>query len=115
MSYGKPYGKQTVAGSRAISLKAHIFSPGNNANPTDRPARKPFREAIERLLNDHTVEEIIRALIASSKRKQRPDIMAATFLRDTLEGRPSQALEITSKVDLFTRIELARKNVGERD
>jgi hypothetical protein len=93
---------------------AHPFPPGNNANPTGRPARKPFRDAIERLLNDDTAEEIIRALIASSKRKQRPDIMAATFLRDTLEGRPTQSLELSGEISLITKREIIAKRRAER-
>jgi hypothetical protein len=76
------------------------------------PRKKPIRDAIEKLLTEHTAQEIVAALIASAKRKK-PDVAAAAFLRDSLEGRPSQSLEITSKVDLFTRIEEARQNAGK--
>jgi hypothetical protein len=93
---------------------AHSFPPGNKVNPGGRPSRKPFRDAIERLLNDHTAEEIIRALIASSKRRQRRDIMAATFLRDTLEGKPTQSLELSGEFSLIAKRETIARRRAER-
>jgi len=73
-----------------------------------------LREAIERVLTDPDADAIIRALVASARRK-RPAVEAAAFLRDTYEGKPAQSLEITGKVEVFTRIEEARKNAGNHD
>jgi hypothetical protein len=81
---------------------------GTSGNPGGRPKRKPFHDAIEAAFTSEDAEAIVLVLIASAKRKRRPDIKAAEFLRDSYEGKPSKALDVSGDITVGLAEGLAR-------
>jgi hypothetical protein len=70
------------------------------------------RNWLRRLLDDVT-DQIAAALIAAAKRK-RPDVAILTFVRDTTEGRPMQALELSGEFSIVTKRETIARRRAER-
>src|SRR5208282_5493497 len=82
-----------------------LFLPGNPGGP-GRPKLRPFRDAIRKRLqeNPEELEDIVELLFdnALGKCTNRFDevvnhIEAAGFIRDTVEGRPTQAIELSGE------------------
>lgn len=74
------------------------FQPGQSGNPGGRPKRKLISDALKDMLEkvlesgDHTQAEAIGvAMIAAAISG---DVKAATFVRDTVEGKPLQKIEM---------------------
>jgi hypothetical protein len=105
-----------------------------SGNLTGRPVRKPITEAYQIRLDERLPAALRKVRVGrvtvtlpegttfldlisfgQCLEAGRGNSAAAREIADRLEGKVAQAVEITSKVDLFTRIEEARKNAGHHD
>jgi hypothetical protein len=79
--------------SPAEHLKPHWFKPGESGNPGGRP-KKPIKERLlQRLREDDAVlADLVEAILAKARTG---DVQAFNSIRDTIEGRPVQAVEST--------------------
>jgi hypothetical protein len=95
--------------------KATQFKAGEVHNPKGKNQYTPMRDAIARLLSSDWAEEIIMAHIrAAAGKKVRPNTLAAAFLRDTLEGKPTQSLELSGEIAVTAKREIIAKRRAER-
>lgn len=70
------------------------FIKGQSGNPRGRRAEKPFRDALRLELaalgeDQKALREVARKMI---ERGRKGDLQAATVIRDTLDGKPAQAI-----------------------
>jgi hypothetical protein len=74
---------------------------GVSGNPGGRPKRKPIFEALQRNITDADLDAMARALV---KELRRGDLFALSFARDTLDGKPTRAVELSGPIDLVSRM-----------
>ena len=81
--------------SPAEHLRPHWFKPGESGNPGGRP-KKPIKERLlQRLREDDAVlADLVEAILLKAKDG---DVQAFNSIRDTIEGRPVQAVETTGE------------------
>ena len=82
-------------------------------NPSGRPKRKPVTEALEAYL---ATPEGVEALVSLSKAvvkvaHRHPGM--AVFVRETLEGKLTERVEVSGGLELAARIARARRRVSE--
>lgn len=73
------------------------FKPGQSGNPRGRPKgrskKKPFRDALKRLLNEmidddvSVADRLARVALARAMKRDRDAIFWARFIQATLEGK----------------------------
>jgi hypothetical protein len=82
------------------------WAPGYSGNPAGRPKKKYFRDEILRQLDEHPedLKQIVSSLIAAAKGEQTNRFseivnqgMAAQFVKETLDGRAKQEVEVTGE------------------
>jgi hypothetical protein len=79
--------------SRADHIKAHRFKPGVSGNPRGRP-KGVFKIAALRQLRkklasgDTQLDAVVDSQIQQAMRQGKGSTLAATFLRDTVDGKP---------------------------
>lgn len=100
--------------------KATQFKPGQSGNPGGRPKRKIISEALKDELADcvRRGDETGAMAIAKAmvEKACRGDVPAATFVRDTTEGKPVQAVRVEAEMDEATArrlFDLAERLLGE--
>ena len=84
-------------------------------NPSGRPKRKPVSEALEAFV---ATPEGVRALVSLSKTvvkvaHRHPGM--AVFVRETLEGKLVERVEVQGGLELSARIRRARQRLAEAD
>src|SRR5271165_5916351 len=79
--------------SRAAHLRPHWFKPGESGNPGGRPARPLTERLLAQLMKSDGAEAaaIVRALLDKAKTG---DVAAYNSIRDSVEGKPTQNLEL---------------------
>lgn len=90
-------------------FKAHMFKPGQSGNLAGRPKHNPLSESLRHFLeqpigkgrNAMTTAEAIAQEILKKARGQRTkaDVRAFEAVRDTVEGKPAQRVEIQGGVE----------------
>lgn len=87
------------------------FKPGQSGNPGGRPKKKLFREALTKVLetageDPDKLTAIAQALYDKAKTG---DVSAIKEVRDTLDGKPAQAIvggdEEDNPINVIARIE----------
>jgi uncharacterized protein DUF5681 len=79
--------------SRADHIKAHRFKPGVSGNPRGRP-KGVFKTAALRHLRkklasgDTQLDAVVDSQIQQAMKQGKGSTLAATFLRDTVDGKP---------------------------
>lgn len=81
------------------------FKPGQSGNPGGRPKKKAFRDSLVKLLDaagddSAKLTELAQALFDKAKAG---DVSAIKEVRDTLDGKPAQAIDLAG--DLTVRHE----------
>lgn len=80
------------------------FAPGFSGNPNGRPKKKFFREAILKHLdeNPEALDDIVKVLVDAARGQESNfkgervnHISAAQFVKETLDGKAKQELEVT--------------------
>jgi len=88
-----------------------MFSPGVSGNPGGRTKDKPFFDALRRVINqpaldafqlaaDHKRIDAVALELVREATEGKNRIKAAEVIRDTLEGKPLQAVEFEDKTPL---------------
>jgi hypothetical protein len=89
------------------------WAKGVSGNPGGRPKRKPVTEALEAFV---ATPEGVQALVSLSKAvvkvaHRHPSM--AVFVRETLEGKLTERLEVSGGLELAARVARARQRVTE--
>lgn len=104
------------------------FKPGQSGNPNGRPKKRPFKEALDRILKEEAkgadesggLDEIVRALYTKAKTG---DVAAIKEIAERYDGKVPQAViggdEDDPPIRTITRIELvaasAKPETGDSD
>jgi hypothetical protein len=110
------------------------FGPHNNANPGGRPRRKPLTEAYQDRMNEKLPAALRKVRVGRVTvtlpegatyldwislgqciEAGRGNPATAREIGDRLEGKVAQQIELTGNLDVFSRIEQARKKAGNHD
>ena len=70
------------------------FKPGQSGNPGGRPKKKHVTEALLAAIGDDPVL-LAKAARALLKRMAKGDTNAAVFVRDTVDGKPAQTVQVS--------------------
>jgi hypothetical protein len=96
------------------------FQKGNRANPGGRRAEKPWREALELVLNEKTPEglkKLRKVAEAVVKAAMDGDMQAANIIGDRLDGKPQQGVTLDGNLSMTHEdfMEAARQRRLERE
>lgn len=67
---------------------------GQSGNPGGRSGQKFMRRALLSCLSFSEAEKIGQAIVTKA---QKGDLEAATFIRDTIDGKPKQEIDVTDE------------------
>lgn len=84
------------------------FKPGQSGNPKGRPKTKPFKDALQEIINEVGLAGAARALVTKANEG---DVAALRELADRMDGKVAQAViggdEDDPAINIVHRIERA--------
>ena len=89
--------------------------PGVCGNPGGRPNKKPTTAALEAYVASKEGRKAILKAARSQVRVSEYQPAMATYVRETLEGKLTERLEVQGGLELAARIARAKKRLAEQD
>ena len=82
-------------------------------NPSGRPKRRPITEALEAFVASPEGRKAIQRAVRSQMRVSGKHPGMAVFVRETLEGKLAERVEVSGGLELAARVARARARVKE--
>ena len=112
---GHPNGAVKLARPLVIRNEHGQFMPGSHANPLGPKCKKPITATLQCYINSEEGQRAILKAARSQVRTSQYQPAMATYVRETLEGKLTERVEIAGRLELAARIRRARQRLTEAD
>jgi hypothetical protein len=112
---GQPNGAAKLAKPLVIRNQHGQFMPGSCANPLGPKGKKPITAALAAFVGSPEGQKAILKAARSQVRTSQYQSAMATYVRETLEGKLTERVEIAGGLELAARIRRARQRLAAGD
>jgi hypothetical protein len=112
---GQPDGTVKLARPLVIRNSHGQFMAGSHANPLGPKCKKPISEILRHYVSSEEGQKAILKAARSQVRTSQYQPAMATYVRETLEGKLTERVEIAGRLELAARIRRARQRLTEAD
>ena len=112
---GQPDGTVKLARPLVIRNSHGQFMAGSHANPLGPKGKKPITAALMSYVSTPEGRQAILKAARSQVRMSKYQPAMATYVRETLEGKLTERVEIAGGLELAARIARAKKRLTEVD
>jgi hypothetical protein len=112
---GQPNGAAKLARPLVIRNQHGQFMPGSHANPLGPKGKKPISAALAAYVSTPEGRQAILKAARSQVRTSHFQPAMATYVRETLEGKLTERVEIAGGLELAARIRRAKQRLASAD